>query len=258
MKFSGCMQLSVGRIPYLNTEPFFDEDEMRANAVVAAPRRMLELALDGRVDLAPLPAVAAFDHPDMFASAGDLGIAAKAAAQSVLLIARVAPEDLNGRRIGVIGETATSSRLLKVLLRLRFGVTTARFEPLSADADAQLLIGDRALDRKPAPGFEHVLDLAAEWRAWTGLPFVFAFWMARRGVPREPVAQAMDYFAAALDRNLAAPERLHSRRAELGLTPAEVAAYLRAITYRFNDHVWAGLQHFRELDSRVNAEESAA
>ena len=65
----------------------------------------------------------------------------------------------------------------------------------------------------------------------------------------------MGYFAAALDRNLAAPERLHSRRAELGLTPAEVAAYLRAITYRFNDHVWAGLQHFRELDSRVNAEE---
>ena len=44
-------------------------------------------------------------------------------------------------------------------------------------ADARLIIGDPAL--KTRLNGHVVLDLAAEWRAFSGHPFVFAFWAVR-------------------------------------------------------------------------------
>ena len=46
------------------------------------------------------------------------------------------------------------------------------------DADAVLLIGDRAM-HSPGGRFDVVWDLGDEWCRWTGLPFVFAMWVAR-------------------------------------------------------------------------------
>ena len=76
--------------------------------------------------------------------------------------------------------------LVQLLLAERFGVRpeVAPFRPdlaaMLATADAALLIGDPALrvDRRGL----HVVDLAAEWRALTGLPFVFAVWAVAPGV----------------------------------------------------------------------------
>jgi chorismate dehydratase len=47
-----------------------------------------------------------------------------------------------------------------------------------------LLIGDKVVCEEPA-GFEHQLDLGAAWKEMTGLPFVFAVWVAQRSVPVE-------------------------------------------------------------------------
>ena len=94
------------------------------------PRRMVDLALCGEVDLAPLPVVAAFDHPEMFAPIGDMGIATIGAARSVLLLSMNPVAALGATRIGVIDETATSVRLLKVLLRFRYGVDNFVFVDL--------------------------------------------------------------------------------------------------------------------------------
>ena len=252
------MTPKLGRIPYLNTEPFFGDDQVRAAAVAAVPRAMIGLALDGTVDIAPLPAVASFDHPQAFVRAAALGIATRADAKSVSLLSRVPPHRLGGRRIGVIDDTATSVRLLKVLLRLRLDVTAFRLEPLGNHVDALLLIGDRALrESNGRPGYPHVMDLAAEWHDWTGLPFVFAFWMARAEIPAAAVEQAVAYFEASLATNLADPAILHRRRPDLGLSLAAVTRYVRTLQYRFADQEWAGLERFRELDARVSAQEDA-
>jgi chorismate dehydratase len=51
------------------------------------------------------------------------------------------------------------------------------------DADAVLLIGDRAIaDGSTNDKFVEVWDLGQRWCEWTGLPFVFAMWIAREGV----------------------------------------------------------------------------
>ena len=253
------MTLRIGRIPYLNTEPFFADDQVREEAVASVPRRMVDLALSGEVDLAPLPVVAAFDHPEMFKPIGDIGIATIGAARSVLLLSMNPVAALGATRIGVIDETATSVRLLKVLLRFRYGVDNFVFVDLDEEPDAMLLIGDRALLGRPDPQrYPHVLDLAAEWHAWTGHPFVFACWMVRRGVLPSQCTEIMDYFESNLTRNLADPTIIHSRRQDMELSPGEVETYIRTFCYRFDEKIWEGFEHFKELDMRISSVESVA
>ena len=51
---------------------------------------------------------------------------------------------------------------------------------LESTADAVLVIGDRAM-KVPHEPFHEVVDLAEAWHNLTGLPFVFALWVARGG-----------------------------------------------------------------------------
>ena len=189
---------------------------------------------------------------------GGLGIATHADAKSVLLFSRVPPADLGGRRIGVIDDTATSARLLGVLLRRHYAVGGYHFVPLKAPADAFLLIGDRALLQSPHdPRFPHVTDLAAAWHEWTGLPFVFAAWMQRAGVAAANVAAAVDYLDRQLTINLADLGALAARRPELGLDAAAVRRYLGTFEYRFGPRTWAALDRFQELDAQVSVQDAA-
>ncbi|MGC5412947.1 MqnA/MqnD/SBP family protein, partial [Streptomyces sp. DT225] len=60
------------------------------------------------------------------------------------------------------------------------------------EADAAVLIGDAALRANlhdaPRLGLQ-VHDLGAMWKEWTGLPFVFAVWAARKDyLAAEPAA----------------------------------------------------------------------
>ena len=61
-----------------------------------------------------------------------------------------------------------------------------------------MLIGDRGL-RPAGRKFAFSWDLGEEWNRWTGLPFVFALWVARAGVEADGLAQAL---AAARDEGL--------------------------------------------------------
>ena len=56
--------------------------------------------------------------------------------------------------------------------------------------DAVLVIGDAALRaRAPKHDYPYVNDLGAAWKEWTGLPFVFAVWVARRDADRAGALQ---------------------------------------------------------------------
>src|SRR5262249_27663141 len=86
--------------------------------------------------------------------------------------------------------------LTQVILRSRYGVNPQVVSlPIDqpaeeVDADAVLLIGDRAM-RACLPGFAFAFDLGQEWADWTGLPFVYAVWAVRPGVDLGGVAGAL-------------------------------------------------------------------
>jgi chorismate dehydratase len=51
----------------------------------------------------------------------------------------------------------------------------------SSSPQAMLLIGDKVVNAEPH-GYAHQIDLGEAWKKLTGLPFVFAAWVARGGI----------------------------------------------------------------------------
>ncbi|MBY0227989.1 MAG: hypothetical protein K2W96_01780, partial [Gemmataceae bacterium] len=149
----------------------------------------------------------------------------------------------------------TSAALVRILLKERHGLAphlaslSMDADPERADADAVLLIGDRAM-RACLPGFAHAYDLGQEWDEWTSLPFVYAFWAVRDGVDLGPVAQAL---ADAKKRGLAETGLIaHEEAPRLGLDAGFCRRYLSTILrFDLGPKELAGLRRYHELATRL-------
>jgi chorismate dehydratase len=111
------------------------------------------------------------------------------------------------------------------------------FEQLIAGDTAALIIGDRTigLDEK----YPYVYDLGEAWTAWTGLPFVFAAWIAVK-----PQNQAMmARFNQALQLGI---DHLPELVKILPTMPHfDIEGYFRNnISYELDDAKWQGLNRF--------------
>ena len=168
---------------------------------------------------------------------------------SVTLFSRVPWPDDSPRRPG--RGSRTSAALTQILLRKRYGVQpescrcrwTRAAEDV--DADAVLLIGDRAM-RACLPGFAHAFDLGQEWHDWTGLPFVYAVWAVREGVDLGGGRAALH---EAKRRGLAGVGPIAQREAPLlGLDAGFCRRYLANIMhFDLGPREQAGLHHYYML-----------
>lgn len=96
------------------------------------------------------------------------------------------------RRVRLDPSSRSSSHLLQVLLAEfhavrpayeEFDATKLKTPPLPARNEGLLLIGDQANHFRQVHGDRFdLLDLGAEWKRATGLPFVFAAWLVREEV----------------------------------------------------------------------------
>ncbi len=120
---------------------------------------------------------------------------------------------------------------------------------LESTADAVLLIGDRAM-RVPHEPFHEVVDLAEAWQAMTGLPFVFALWVARGGVELGDLPEALARSRAAGLAHAADLAGIHGPR--LGLDFTTCYDYLtRVLSYDLGESEIAGLMCFAGLAARL-------
>jgi chorismate dehydratase len=244
--------LRVGRIPYLNCEPFFHRLE-GVELVDLIPRRLGEAMASGELDAGPLSLM---DYVRLESRLVPLpyGIGCPTGARSVLVFSDRPLSALTGARVGITGETSTSVELLRVLFALRYGVEPAAWVGVEEACDAVLLIGDQAIQRLTrGPRARHVADLGLEWREWTGLPFVFARWAVAARVPapeRRAFEAALD---AALDRGMEALPRIAATHRDLGWSPAEVASYLRNFSFRLGPDEEKGAAEFLRLRSQLGA-----
>lgn len=178
----------IASVGYLNARPLTDAlDRDRHDVIDAVPSEVAERLLEGDVDVALVPVAALLsDDPETWRVVPGMAIGADGPVESVLLVAETEPE--RWTEVLLDGESRTSAVLAQLLLARgpladrvgRLDVrTVGRGEApaLAGGTRAALVIGDaaRALD----PRFTVRLDLAALWREWTGLPFVFAVWAGR-------------------------------------------------------------------------------
>jgi chorismate dehydratase len=186
----------IGAVNYLNTKPLICDLEQltpEAELILDLPSRLADRLATGSLDVALIPVIEYF-RAGTYSVVPDIAIASRGPVLSVTLFSKVPWTDI--RRVALDVGSRTSAALAQVLLRNRYG---ARPEAISlpidraaedVDADAVLLIGDRAM-HACLPGFPHAFDLGQEWADWTGLPFVYAVWAVRRGVDLGGVAEAL-------------------------------------------------------------------
>lgn len=244
--------LRVGRIPYLNCEPFFHR-LAGVDLVDLIPRRLGEAMAAGRLDAGPLSLI---DYLRIESELAPLpyGIGCPTGARSVLVFSDRPLSALRGARVGITGETSTSVELLRVLLALRYEAEPAAWVTAEEPCDAQLLIGDQAIRRVTGgPPARHVADLGLEWRDWTGLPFVFARWAVASHVPvreRRAFEQALD---AALDRGMAALPEIAASRRDLGWSGSQIESYLRNFAFRLGPDEEKGAAEFVRLRGQIGS-----
>jgi len=231
-------------LPYVNAAPlvyFLREICPDAQVTYHKPRESLRELTAGRVDAAIVPVVDYLTTPGLEMVEG-LGICADGKVESVLLQCECPLDEVSA--IHYDPASKTSNILAELLLKRHFQITHDIKIGPAGDADAYVIIGDRALCAEPA--FESY-DLAAEWKNMTGLPFVFAVWVHRAGFSHKfdlsrIIHKAKVSGLEAIDQ-LA---KLHAIR--LGLPQARCRHYLTScLHYDIGSKEKAGMQLFVKL-----------
>jgi predicted solute-binding protein len=182
------MAFRLGTVPYLNARPLTTGLSKEHDVIESVPSVLAGQLQAGELDAALVPIVSYFENWNHTWLYPDVCIGADGPVLTVRLLhdrpldtlSRVAP-DPNSR---------TSNILLRLLLETHVGIAphyverpahASSREELLSDTDAALVIGDPAFALSETPG----TDLAAAWKEWTGLPFVFAAWVVHeRAVDR--------------------------------------------------------------------------
>lgn len=250
--------IRIGAVSYLNAKPLYYQLCDEAPTVrlsMDVPSRLAEQLAAGELDVALIPSIEYLRGVDRgYEIIPGFAIAARGPVRSVKLFGRV-PWD-RVQRLALDAGSRTSQVLARIWLDTRHGVRPARVEELplgvsvlESTADAVLVIGDRAM-MVPHQGFADVVDLADAWRGMTGLPFVFALWVARPGVELGDLPAALARSRAAGLAHAAELAGTHGPR--LGLDCATCYDYLtRILSYDLGEPEIAGLRRFAEMAARL-------
>ncbi len=256
------MTLALGHITYINCAPFFHylpQAGFKMRIVPGVPAYLNQLLASGTIDVSPSSSFEyARNWQDYLLLPGH-SISSWGPVKSVLLFSSCPIEELEGRKIALTGESATSVNLLKILLREYLQlkdvvclVSDRPVEEVIGAGGAALLIGDRALKAalENRTGCR-IYDLGELWYRFTGLPFVFALWILRRDSAREKGPQIRSLLA----QLGYARARAFSSLAELADSVPEKAwmgqrglvDYWRCMSYDLNEEHLAGLRLFFKL-----------
>lgn len=179
--------IRVGAVRYLNARPLtycLGKFAPKAELIFDLPSRLAVALSRDEMDVAMIPSIEYFRHPG-YTIISDSCIACRGPVRSVKMFSRVPIERI--RRLALDEGSRTSAALVQILLKEQFNLEPEISSlPIGASendtpADAILLIGDRGIASNGGR-FSLEWDLGQRWMEWTGLPFVFAMWIARPGV----------------------------------------------------------------------------
>ncbi len=261
-------RLKISAISYLNTAPLLWDFEREAAAdfeiSYTIPSACAQALHDGTADIGIIPAAAYATIPDL-AIIPDVAIAARQAVRSILLVSNKPVDQV--RTVALDASSLTSVALAKILFAKWMGGAreylsmTPDLDAMLAGCDAAVLIGDPALQVDRARYV--TLDLAEEWIARTGKPFVFAFWAIRRlALAGRDATAIVSTFRKSRDHGLS-PKNLEAIVQEwaprLSLPESAVRTYLTYnIHYYLDPLSLEGLELFYRYAAEIGALPRAA
>lgn len=247
IQFLNCLPLYYGMV---KNDVLLDVDLVKAN-----PAELAVDIVEGKLDVAPIPAIEYARHADDLVLLPDIAISSDGEVQSILLVSKVPAEELNGRTVALTNTSRTSQVLARVLIAKRWGASASFVEmppdlpAMLRDADAALLIGDEALRAYwDVPEGLYAYDLGTEWTRWTGLPMVYAVWAVRRDYAEsspEAVQTVSDALSASLAYCRAHLDDISEYAARWEQFPAEkFRSYFDALQFRYEPRYREGLKRY--------------
>jgi chorismate dehydratase len=253
-------RLRLGKMGYLNVLPIYHPLECGAishsfSIVSGTPADLNHLMAHGDLDISVVSSIEYARHPDRYFILPDLSISCSGAVRSVLLLSRVPVSELAGETILVSTQSHTSVVLLKILLPLHFGVQ-ATYLPGDCMRDvlhghhpkAFLAIGDEALKLRRHSLYPFCWDLGEAWHDFTGLPFVFALWVAQRKAMEKwngYLKEALDTLSACKEWSRAHSDVISAEALRRGLLELEeIHDYYNCLGYDLSVDERKGLELF--------------
>ncbi len=179
--------LRLGSVSFLNARPLIYglESAKGIELSLDVPSRLLDGLLQERFDVALLPVIDYQRMPGLRLLAAG-GIGCDGPTLTVRIFSPVPVERIE--TLACDADSHTSVALARIILAERFAVrpefielNRSRFDSKGGGTTAVLLIGDKVVCEEPR-GLHYQIDLGEAWKQLTGLPFVFAAWMARAGI----------------------------------------------------------------------------
>lgn len=239
--------LRISAISYLNTVPFIygiKESGFLSNYRLDfdVPSTCAEKLKSGATDVGIVPVAAIQEIPNARLAA-DYCIGAEGPVKSVILVSLSTLDKIH--TIYLDPESRTSVQLVRVLASeywkknfIYEKLTPAILQTLPEGTGA-VIIGDKTFGMENV--FPNIYDLAAEWIAFTGLPFVFACWISNGKLPESTRIQfnkALKFGIEHLDEAI--------RQVDPSLFPdLDIVTYFTEnISYPLDNQKKAGLERF--------------
>ncbi|MEC4017030.1 menaquinone biosynthetic enzyme MqnA/MqnD family protein [Streptomyces sp. H27-D2] len=252
----------VGHIQFLNCLPLYwglarTGTLLDLEMSKDTPEKLSEQLVRGELDIAPVTLVEFLRNADQLVALPDIAVGCDGPVMSCVIVSQVPLDQLDGARVALGSTSRTSVRLAQLLLAEQYGVRPDYYSCppdlglMMQEADAAVLIGDAALRANlhdaPRLGLE-VHDLGQMWKDWTGLPFVFAVWAARRDfLEREPelVHEVHQAFLASRDLSLQEVAKVAEQAARWETFDAKLLErYFTTLDFRLGAEQLAGIAEF--------------
>jgi chorismate dehydratase len=179
-------KIKVGAVSYLNTKPMvhlFEEGHLSDSFefMFDYPSKVAQKLVDNEIDLGlvPVAVIPQIQNPHIVSP---FCIATDGEVASVCLFSDVPLDHIE--TILLDYQSRSSVGLLKILLKHHWKINPklinadSGYENQISNTTAGLVIGDRALIKRNSSAY--VFDLGLAWKEMTGLPFVFAVWLANK------------------------------------------------------------------------------
>jgi chorismate dehydratase len=241
-------KIKVGAVSYLNTKPLLFGIERSAELmeqielVKDYPSKIAKQLIDDEIDIGLVPVSVIPQLKEHFI-VSDYCIGAENNVASVCLFSEVELDKIE--KILLDYQSKTSVNLCKVLLK-NYWKKDIVLEDAKPDfineikgTTAAVLIGDRALRQRKKS--KYIYDLAGEWKAFTGLPFVFAAWISNKKLPENFIQLFSEQNAEGVNNIDAVLQTVHCDFYDLK------TYYTKNISYQLTAEKLKGMHLFLEL-----------
>jgi chorismate dehydratase len=249
-------KIRIGAVSYLNTKPLLfglQHESIREQIEIFLdyPAHIANMLEGDHIDVGLVP-VAILPRLKEYHIISDYCIGCNGPVDSVAIFSELPLEQVSSVMLDY--QSRTSVMLGRILIKNFW-----KLNPMFIDAEGEdflreirndvagLVIGDRALRQKKQSRFMY--DLGQAWKAYTGLPFVFAAWVSNKKLPSEFIT----LFNAANGNGIADIDKVIALEKN---PPSDLKTYYtRNISYALNEEKKKGLSLFLSMMEEINTKD---